>query len=163
VTTEFRCDARPPRCNRLSGIGWAARLGLALAVVALWAPGVRAAEAIVVAIPVEDAGEVISLDVKRLRLAEPAEIRFVVTTPYIARVFGSDLTIPRDLMRLTLLASARRVLSQLPATEALRPEAARAVVADVERAIDYLGVSVEAYTLRYMLVPPLVPDGSPGR
>ena len=32
-----------------------------------------------------------------------------------------------------------------------------------ERAIDYLGVSVGSYTLRYMLVPSLVPEGSPAR
>jgi hypothetical protein len=148
--------------SRLAGIGWVRRLGLALAVLALWTPGVRAAEAIVVTIPVEDAGEVISSDLKRMRLAEPAVVRFAATTPYIAQVFGDDLRIPRDLMRFTLLASARRVLGELPATEALKPEAVRAVLADLEHAIDYLGVSVESYTLRYMLVPPPVPEG-PGR
>jgi hypothetical protein len=139
------------------------RLALALAVLALWSPGVRAAEAIVVTIPVEDAGEVITSDPKRIRLAEPAVVRFAVTTPYIAQVFGDDLRIPRDMIRYLLLASARKVLGELPATQALKPEAARAVVADLERAIDHLGVSVESYTLRYMLVPSLVPEGSPGR
>src|SRR5262245_48378840 len=138
----------------LAGMGWVKRLNVALAVLALWAPGVRAAETIVVTIPVEDAGEVISSDPKRLRLAEPAVIRFAMTTPYFAQVFR-DLTTARDRLRLEVLASARRVLGELPATEALKPEAARAVVADPERAIDYLGVSVESYTLRYMLVPSL--------
>jgi regulator of protease activity HflC (stomatin/prohibitin superfamily) len=89
-------------------------------------------------------------------------VRFAVTTPYFAQVFR-DLTTARDGLRLEVLASARRVLGELPATEALKPEAARAVVADLERAIDYLGVSVESYTLRYMLVPSLVPEGSPAR
>ena len=137
-----------------------------LAVLALWAPGGRAAETIVVTIvvtiPVEDAGEVISSDPKRLRLAEPAVIRFAVTTPYFAQVF-SDLTTASNALRLEMLSSARRVLGELPATEALKPEAARAVIADLERSIDYLGVSVESYTLRYMLVPSIVPEGSPGR
>jgi len=133
-----------------------------LAVLALWAPGGRAAETIVVTIPVEDAGEVISSDPKRLRLAEPAVIRFAMTTPYFAQVFR-DLTTARDRLRLEVLASARRVLGELPATEALKPETARAVVADLERAIDYLGVSVESYTLRYMLVPSLVPEESPAQ
>jgi regulator of protease activity HflC (stomatin/prohibitin superfamily) len=151
----------------LAGMGWVKRLGVALAVLALWAPSGRAAETIVVTIvivvtiPVED-GEVVSSDPKRLRLAEPAVVRFAVTTPYFAQVFR-DLTTARDRLRLEVLASARRVLGELPATEALKPEAARAVVADLERAIDYLGVSVESYTLRYMLVPSLVPEGSPAR
>jgi hypothetical protein len=56
----------------LAGMGWVKRLGVALAVLALWAPSGRAAETIVVTIvvtiPVEDAGEVISSDPKRLRL-----------------------------------------------------------------------------------------------
>ena len=150
----------------LADIGRVGRLGLALAVLALWAPGVRAAEpivvvTIVVTIPVEDAGEVISSDAKRLRLAEPAVIRFAVTTPYFAQVF-SDLTTASNALRLEMLSSARRVLGELPATEALKPEAARAVIADLERSIDYLGVSVESYTLRYTLVPSIVPEG-PGR
>jgi hypothetical protein len=139
---------------------------LVLALLALSAPGLRAAEAIVVVtivvtIPVEDAGEVISSDPKRLRLAEPAVIRFAVTTPYFAQVF-SDLTTASNALRLEMLSSARRVLGELPATEALKPEAARAVIADLERSIDYLGVSVESYTLRYTLVPSIVPEG-PGR
>ena len=145
-------------------IGGAAASSIAwpLAVLALWAPGGRAAETIVVTIPVEDGGEVISSDPKRLRLAEPAVIRFAMTTPYFAQVFR-DLTTARDRLRLEVLASARRVLGELPATEALKPETARAVVADLERAIDYLGVSVESYTLRYMLVPSLVPEESPAQ
>jgi hypothetical protein len=150
----------------LAGMGWVRRLGLVLALLALSAPGLRAAEAIVVVtivvtIPVEDAGEVISSDPKRLRLAEPAVIRFAVTTPYFAQVF-SDLTTASNALRLEMLSSARRVLGELPATEALKPEAARAVIADLERSIDYLGVSVESYTLRYTLVPSIVPEG-PGR
>src|SRR5258707_2641451 len=128
----------------LAGIGWVRRLGLALALLALWAPGGRAAEAIVVTFQVEDAGEVITSDVKRLRLAGPAEIRFAVITPYIAQVFGDDLTIPRNLMRFTVLAGARRVLSQMSAAQALKPEAVDAIVADIDRTLDYLGVSVES-------------------
>ena len=138
------------------------RLALALALLALWGLGVRAADTIVVVLQVEDA-EIITSDLKRLRLAEPAEVRFAVTTPYIAQVFGNDLTVARSLMRLTVLASARRVLSQLPATEAVKPEAARAIVAEVDRALDYLGVAVESNTLRYTLVPPLWPEGGTPR
>jgi hypothetical protein len=77
-------------------------LALALALLALWGLGVRAADTIVVVLQVEDA-EIITSDLKRLRLAEPAEVRFAVTTPYIAQVFGNDLTVPRNLMRLTVL------------------------------------------------------------
>jgi len=60
--------------NWLSGIGRAGRLGLALAVVALWAPGAGAAEPIVVAIQVEDAGLMPS-EMKRLRLLEEENVK----------------------------------------------------------------------------------------
>jgi hypothetical protein len=146
-----------------AGMGWVGRLALALVLLASCGAGAHAAEPIVVVFSVEDAGEVISSDLKRMRLAEPAEVRFAVITPYIARVFGDDLTLPRTLMRFTVLASARRVLGELSAAEALKPEAVRAVVADIDRALDYVGVSVESHTLRYMLVPPLAVDGTPGR
>ena len=145
-----------------AGFGWVQRLALALALLALWGLGVRAANTNVVVLKVEDA-EIITSDLKRLRLAEPAEVRFAVTTPYIAQVFGDDLTVPRDLMRLTVLMSARRVLSQLSATEAVKPEAARAIVAEVDRALAYLGVAVESNTLRYRLVPPLSTEGGTPR
>ena len=140
------------RGHRCAEFGWVKRLVLALALLVLWGPGVRAADTIVVVLQVEGA-EIITSDVKRVRLAEPAEVRFAVTTPYIAQVFSDDL-IPRDLMRLTVLSSARRVLSQLSATEAVEPEAARAIVAEVDSALAYLGVVVESHTLRYTLVPP---------
>ena len=138
------------------------RLALALALLALWGLGVRAANTIIVVLQVEGA-EIITSDLKRLRLAEPAEVRFAVTTPYIAQVFGDDLTVPRDLMRLTVLMSARRVLSELSATEAVKPEAARAIVAEVDRELAYLGVAVESHTLRYAVVPLLSPEGGTTR
>jgi hypothetical protein len=62
-------------------------------------------------------------------------------------------------MRLMVLASARRVLSQLSAIEAVKPEAARAIVAEANRELAYLGVAVESNTLRYTPVPPLWPEG----
>jgi hypothetical protein len=142
--------------------GWVKRLALALALLALWGLGVRAADMIVVVLQVDNS-EIITSDLKRLRLAEPAEVRFAVTTPYIAQVFGDDLTVPRDLMRLTVLMSARRVLSQLSATEAVKPEAAGAIVAEVDRELAYLGVAVESHTLHYALVPLLSPEGGTAR
>jgi hypothetical protein len=145
-----------------AGMEWVKRVALAFALLAPWSLGVRAADTIVVMLHIEDP-EIITSDRKRLRLAEPAEVRFAVTTPYIAQVFGDDLTIPRNLMRLTVLASARRVLGELPATEAIKPEAARAIVADIDRVLAYLGVSVESHTLRYTLVPPLAPEPGPPR
>jgi hypothetical protein len=150
------------RSHWSAGFGWVKRLALALALVALWGLGVRAADTIVVVLQIENA-EIITSDLKRLRLVEPAEVRFAVTTPYIAQVFGDDQTVPRDLMRLMVLASARRVLSQLPATEAVKPEAARAIVAEVDSALAYLGVVVESHTLRYTLVPPLSTGGGTPR
>jgi len=146
-----------------AGTRWVQRLALGLALLSLSGLGVRAADTIVVALTVEDAGEVITTDLKRLRLAQAAEVRFAVTTPYIAQVFGNDPTIPRDLMRLTVIASGRRVLGELSAAEAMKPEAARAIAAEVDRALDYLGVAVELQTLRYALVPPLAPDTGPPR
>jgi len=150
------------RADWFAGFGWVNRLALALALLAPWGPGVRAADAIVVVLQVESS-EIITSDLKRLRLAEPAEVRFAVTTPYVAQVFGDDLKIPRDMMRLTVLASARRVLGEMSATEALKPEAVRAIVTEVDRALDYLGVAVESNTLRYTLVPPLWLEGGTPR
>jgi hypothetical protein len=146
-----------------ASVGWVKRFGLALVLLAVSGLAVRGAEPIVVALQVEDAAEIITSDLKRLRLAGPAEVRFAVTTTYIAQVFGDDLTVPRGLMRVTVISSARRVLGQLSAAEAVKPEAASAVVAQVDRDLASLGVAVESHTLRYTLVPPLVPERTPPR
>jgi hypothetical protein len=59
------------RCHWSAGFGWVKRFALALALLALWGLGVRAADTIVVVLQVENS-EIITDDLKRLRLAEPA-------------------------------------------------------------------------------------------
>lgn len=115
-----------------------------------------AAEAISVTIAPDDS-EIITTDLKRIRPAEPAEIRFRVTTGYIEEVFGKDLAIPRAQMRLAVFASARRVLGGMTSAQATGPDAPRAIVAEINRDLAHLGVAVEQYDLRYVLVPGYTP------
>jgi hypothetical protein len=115
-----------------------------------------AADLISVTIAPDDS-EIITTDLKRIRPAETTEIRFKVTTGYIEQVFGKDLSIPRAQMRLAVLSSARRVLGAMTGAQATAPEAARAIVAQVDRDLSHLGVAVEQHTLRYVFLPGYAP------
>ena len=96
--------------------------------------------------------EVITTDLKRIRPAAPAQVRFTVVNDSIASIFRDDLTIPLTRMRLTVLSAARRVLGERTLAEALGSEAIRAVVAEIDHDLVDLGVVVRDHTLRYVPV-----------
>ena len=89
---------------------------------------------ITITIAVEDS-EIITTDLKRIRLAEPAEVRFALTTNYIELLYGADLTTPRRGVRLEVIAAARGTLGALTGAEATRDEgASTAMIAAVKTA-----------------------------
>ena len=102
-----------------------------------------------------DEAEIITKDLKRIRLAQGAEAHFNVLTNYIELVFKNDLTLPRQILRLAIVTNARRVLSEYTADEAVGDAALLALIAAVNRQIAYMGVAVRDHTLRYVLVPSL--------
>jgi hypothetical protein len=138
------------------GGGTARSIVFGLAVLALSCLRASAADTITITIAPQDS-EVITTDLKRIRPAAPADIRFKVTTNYIEQVFGKDLTIPRNLMQLAVLSSARRVLGAMTGAQATGPDAARAVMEQVDRDLARIGVAVEQHTLRYEFIPGYTP------
>ena len=117
---------------------------------------VHSADAISVIIEPNDS-EIITTDLKRIRPAAPAEIRFKVTTNYIEQAFGNDLTKPRSYLKTAVISSARRVLSAMTGAQATGPDGASAVMNQVDRDVSELGVSVEEHSLRYVFLPGYVP------
>lgn len=142
----------------MHGVKLARLVGFALAALALSClhPPARAADTISVTIAPEDS-EIITTDFKRIRPAEPAEIRFKITTGTIAQVFGNDLTVPRTQMRLAVLSGARRVLGAMTGAQAAGPDAPGAIIAQVDRDLSHLGVAVESHNLRYVFLPGYTP------
>lgn len=94
-------------------------------------------------------------DLKRIRPAQTAELRFRIVTPFIAQTFGDDLTVPRS--RIRLIASARRVLSTMTGAQATGPEGSAAVIQEVDRVLAGMGVAVDEFKLRYMFLPGYTP------
>jgi hypothetical protein len=131
--------------------GGVIRAALAACVIAWLCAPVRAAEPITITIAVEDS-EIITADQKRIRLAEPAEIRFAVTNNYLEQLYGTDLTTPRRGLRLEVLAAARATLAEVPGVAATGDNGVRLVIEAINRRIDDLGVRVERHTLRYVFV-----------
>ena len=129
-----------------------AHAALAACVIASLCAPARATEPITVTIAVEDS-EIITADLKRIRLANPAEVRFARTTNYIELVFGTNLTTPRGLMRLQVISAARRTLAAVTGAEATREAALRPVIEEVNRGLAGIGVVVESHTLRYVFLP----------
>jgi hypothetical protein len=130
----------------------------ALAVVMVsfgWRPA-SATDTITVSITPDDS-EIITTDLKRIRPAEAAEVRFKVTTPYIAQVFGNDLAVPQSRMRITVIGGARRVLGAMTGAQATGPDGPPAVVREIDRALSDMGVQVEQFNLRYVFVPGYTP------
>jgi hypothetical protein len=132
------------------------RTALAACVVAWLCAPARAAEPITITIAVEDS-EIITADQKRIRLAEPAEIRFAVTNNYLEQLYGTDLTTPRRGLRLEVLAGARATLASVTGVEATGDNGVRLVIEAINRRIDDLGVRVERHTLRYVFVSGIQP------
>ena len=137
---------------RRTGTAGLVRAALAACVVALLCAPARAIDFITITIPVEDS-EIITTDLKRIRLAEPAEVRFALTTNYIELLYGTDLTTPRRGMRLEVVAAARGTLGALTGAEATRDEGTRSLIAAVNRRLASMGVTVESHTLRYVFLP----------
>jgi hypothetical protein len=115
-----------------------------------------ATDTITVSIAPDDS-EIITSDLKRVRPAEGAEVRFKVVTPYIAQVFGNDLTVPRSRIRITVIGAARRVLGAMTGAQATGPDGPSAVVREIDRALSDMGVQVEQFNLRYVFVPGYTP------
>jgi hypothetical protein len=95
----------------------------------------------------------VTTDLKRIRPAAPAQVRFTVVNDSVASIFRDDLTIPLTRMRLTVLFKARHVLGEKTLAEALGSEAMRAVAAEIDHDLVDLGVVVRDHTLRYVPVP----------
>ena len=98
------------------------------------------------------AEEIMTADLKRIRPAQTAEVRFRITSPFIAQTFGNDLTAPRTRIRLIVIASARRVLSTMTGAQATGPEGPPAVMKEVDRALAGMGVTVQEFKLRYVFL-----------
>jgi hypothetical protein len=130
----------------------------AIVLVAMSLSGGRAFAADIITVTIAPhESEIITSDLKRIRPAEAAELRFKATTPHIAQMFGSDLTVPRNRMRLTVIASARRVLSAMTGAQAIGPEAPPDIVKEIDRALADMGVTVEQFNLRYVFLPGYTP------
>jgi hypothetical protein len=125
---------------------------VAACVVAFLYTPARAAEPISVTIAVEDS-EIITADLKRIRLAQPAEVRFALTTSYLELLYGTDFTKPRAMMRLEVLAAARATLAGVTGVEATRDDGVRLVIEAINRRLAYMGVTVERHSLRYLFAP----------
>lgn len=130
--------------------------GLAALALSCLSACAQATDSISVSIGPEDS-EVITTDFKRIRPAEPAEIRFKVTTNLIDQLYGNDLTKPRAYLRLTVISSARRILGAMTGAQATGPDAMHAVMEQVNRDSSYMGVTVESHTLRYVFLPGYTP------
>ena len=100
-----------------------------------------------------DGSEIISADLKRLRRAGPAEIHFRFTTDDLKRLYGDDLTKPRDYLRLVVQSSERRVLGAMTGAQATGAAGPHAVMTEVDRQVSDLGLTVERHTLRYEFLP----------
>jgi len=110
----------------------------------------------IISVTIEDVStEIITRDLKRIRLAAPAEVRFVVLTSYIESIFKDDLEVPRNLMKFAVISGARRVLAEKTLGEVQQSEAMQDVIAAVNLDVAHFGVRVQDHTLRY------IPVGSP--
>jgi len=102
-----------------------------------------------------DSPEIITRDLKRIRLAAPAEVRFAVLTNFIETVFKDDLAVARNLMKFSVMSHARKVLAEKTLDAAQQNEAMQEVMAAVDADMARLGVKVQDHTLRFVPVSPL--------
>ena len=101
-----------------------------------------------------DSLEIITRDLKRIRLAAPAEVRFAVLTNFIESVFKDDLAVARNLMKFSVMSHARQVLAEKTLAEVLQSEVMQDVIAAVDLDMARLGVRVQDHTLRFVPVSP---------
>ena len=102
-----------------------------------------------------DSPEIITRDLKRIRLAAPAEVRFAVLTNFIETVFKDDPAVARNLMKFSVMSHARKVLAEKTLDAAQQNEAMQEVMAAVDADMARLGVKVQDHTLRFVPVSPL--------
>jgi hypothetical protein len=127
----------------------------ALALTSLFEPACPADILSVTVLP--DGSEIITTDLKRIRPAGPAEIRFRFTTDYLKRLYGNDFTKTHEYLHFVVQSSERRALGAMTGAQATGPDGPRAVMAEVDREVSELGLAVEQYTLRYEFLPGYTP------
>jgi hypothetical protein len=109
-----------------------------------------------VVISADDATEIITRDLKRLRLAEPAEFVFVKTDAQaFEQLFPGDPGRALVRLRLIVLAAARRVFGDMPSAAVLRGDGTAAFVAGIDAECKIFSVVLRSHVLRYEPVPPL--------
>lgn len=103
-----------------------------------------------------DTSEIITTDLKRLRLAAPAEFNFVKTNPgAFGRLFPGDPAPALSFLRFTVLAAARRIFGEMPAAAVLRGDGTPAFVARINAECESIHVTLRDHAMRYEPVPPL--------
>jgi hypothetical protein len=104
----------------------------------------------------KDDGEIITRDLKRLRLAEPAEFIFVKTDAQaFDQLSSGDVVQALTRLRIIVLSAARRVFGDMPSAAVLRGDSTPEFVAVINADCKILGVTLRSHALRYEPVPPL--------
>jgi hypothetical protein len=104
----------------------------------------------------KDDGEIITRDLKRLRLAEPAEFVFVKTDAQaFDQLSSGDVVQALTRLRIIVLSAARRVFGEMPSAAVLRGDGTAEFVAVINADCKILGVTLRSHALRYEPVPPL--------
>jgi hypothetical protein len=111
-----------------------------------------------VVISADDATEIITRDLKRLRLAEPAEFVFVKTDAQtFEQLFPGDPGRALAMLRLRLivLAAARRAFGDMPSSAVLRGDGTADFDTLINADCKIFGLTLRSHVLRYAPVPPL--------
>jgi hypothetical protein len=100
--------------------------------------------------------EIITSDLKRLRLAEPAEFVFVKTDAQaFDQLYPGDVVQALTRLRIMVLSAARRVFGEMPSAAVLRGDGTAEFVARINADCKVLGMTLQSHVLRYEPVPPL--------
>ena len=112
----------------------------------------RAQDELRIVIPA-DSSEIITTDLKRLRLAEPAELVFVKTDPAaFERRFPGDDAPALSYLRFLVLAAARRIFGDMTSAEVLRGDGTPAFVARVNADCEIIHVALRSHTMHLSLI-----------
>ncbi len=102
-----------------------------------------------------DRSEIITTDLKRLRLAEPAEFNFVKTNAdAFERLFPGNPAPALSLLQFMVLAAARRIFGEMPSAAVLRGDGTPAFVASLKADCESIHVALRDHAMRYEPVPP---------
>ena len=100
-----------------------------------------------------DTPEIITTDLKRLRLAEPAEFNFIKTdADAFERLFPGDPAL--SLLQFMVLAAARRIFGEMPSAAVLRGDGTPAFVASLKADCESIHVALRDHAMRFEPVPP---------